>query len=575
MLIFASLRSFVLIALLTICCAGLCVQPVAAQELVSNSFPDLLSRAEAKTAAKEWTEAAALWEKVVEINPVEGRFWDRLGSARYSSKDYRKAIPAYEKSMELRAGFPSNAAYNIACCYALLGEKEQAIKWLERAFDMGFRFLENAQKDTDLQSLHDDPRFQKIVGLSDTSRMTRDEGWRFDLQLLAREVRRKGFGLYRPITKEEFELSVKRLNDMIPKLTDAQVGIELSKLMAKLGDGHTGILGSKERPEFTQTLPVQFYFFKEGLFIIAADPKYKELLGAQVLRFGERTVDEVMQALDPLMSRDNELWPKQVAPYRMRTLPLLNALSLIPDAQKVALTIRDVGGKERTVTLVTDTTEPNIWNTLPNPKAWVNFPQTLSAPVPLYLKNMGTKYWFEYLPESKVLYFQYNSVTNDKPESLSQFSERLFKFIGEHEVDKLVIDMRWNNGGNTFLSQPLLYSLIRNEKVNQRGHLFVIIGRRTYSAAQNTSSFFERHTNAIFVGEPTGSSPNFVGEETIFTLPYSKIMANVSDLYWQSSWPMDYRTWIAPQLYTPPTFEMFRANRDPAMEAILAYQPTH
>lgn len=566
------LRSLMLALIIAAGCVGLLAQSVAAQQSIAISFPELLSRAEAKTAAREWSEAAQLWEKIVEINPVEGRFWDRLATARYNVKDYRRAIPAYEKAVELRAGFPSNAVYNIACCYALLGEKEQALKWLERAFDMGFRFLEDSQKDTDLQSLHDDPRFQRIVGLADTSKMTRDEGWRFDLQLLAREVRRKGFGLYRPITKDEFDAGVKRLNDMIPKLTDMQVAVEMSKLMAKLGDGHTGILGSAARPEFIQTLPVQFYFFKEGLFVIAADPKYKELLGAQVLRFGERNVDEVMQALDPMMSRDNELWPKQTGPYRMRIPALLNALSLIPDAQKVALTIRDMAGKERNVTINADTSAPNIWNTLPNPQSWVNLPQTLPAPVPLYLKNMGTKYWFEYLPESKVLYFQYNSVTNDKPESLAQFSERLFKFIGEHEIEKLVIDMRWNNGGNTFLSQPLLYGLIRNEKLNQRGKLFVIIGRRTFSAAQNTASFFERHTNAIFVGEPTGSSPNFVGEETIFTLPYSKILANVSDLYWQSSWPMDYRTWIAPQLYTPPTFEMFRANRDPAMEAVMAYQ---
>ncbi|MEA2173175.1 MAG: hypothetical protein QOD00_767 [Blastocatellia bacterium] len=64
---------------------------------------------------------------------------------------------------------------------------------------------------------------------------------------------------------------------------------------------------------------------------------------------------------------------------------------------------------------------------------------------------------------------------------------------------------------------------------------------------------------------------NFVGEETVFTLPYSKILANVSDLYWQSSWPSDHRTWIAPQIYTPPSFEMYRQNRDPAMEAIMAY----
>jgi hypothetical protein len=50
-----------------------------------------------------------------------------------------------------------------------------------------------------------------------------------------------------------------------------------------------------------------------------------------------------------------------------------------------------------------------------------------------------------------------------------------------------------------------------------------------------------------------------------------KILANVSDLYRQSSWPMDYRTWTAPRIYTPPSFELYKANRDPAVEAILAY----
>jgi hypothetical protein len=59
--------------------------------------------------------------------------------------------------------------------------------------------------------------------------------------------------------------------------------------------------------------------------------------------------------------------------------------------------------------------------------------------------------------------------------------------------------------------------------------------------------------------------PNFVGETTPFQLPYSKLEVNVSDLYWQSSWPMDHRAWIAPELYTPPTFQAYRANRDPAM----------
>ena len=557
--------------LLAVCCL-LFALSAQAQQSDTQSFVDLLQLAEAKTAAKEWKDAAAAWQRVVESNPVNAGFWSQLGDASYESKDYRKAISAYEKALDLGAGFPSNVAYNIACCYALLGEKEQAMKWLEKSFDMGFRNLAHSQTDSDLKSLHDDPRFNKIVGLADVSKMSRDEGWRYDLALLAREVKRKGYvpGVARTLSKAEFDVLVNKLNNDIPRLTDAQILIELMKLMRKVGDGHTGILGRLDHAGSALSLPLQFYLFKEGLFIIAADPKHKDLLGAQVLRFGDRTVAEVMQALDPLTSRDNDFWPNQVGPYRMRSLPLLNGLGLIPESTKVALTLKEPGGKERAVTIEADTNFPNIWNDFP--KTWITFASTLNTPLPLYLKNTSAAYWFEYLPESKVVYFQYNVVRNQGAETLAKFTERLFKFINENEVEKLVIDMRWNNGGNTFLSQPLLYGLIRNEKINRRGKLFVIIGRRTFSAAQNTVTFLERHTNPVFVGEPTGSSPNFIGEETIFTLPYSKVLANVSDLYWQSAWPMDYRTWIAPQIYTPPTFAAFSANRDPAMEAILSYK---
>jgi hypothetical protein len=182
---------------------------------------------------------------------------------------------------------------------------------------------------------------------------------------------------------------------------------------------------------------------------------------------------------------------------------------------------------------------------------------------------MDKNYWFEYLSDRKTVYFQFNRVLDAEKESLAQFTDRLFRFIGEKDVERLVIDMRWNNGGNTFLSHPLLLALISNRKINQRGKLFVIIGRRSYSAAQNTVTYIERYTNATFVGEPTGSSPNFVGEEFPVTLPYSKIIANVSHLFWQSSVPLDQRIWLAPHIYTPPTFADFRVRRDSALEAIL------
>ena len=564
-----------LVIILAVCCGKLAAQAVSTQQNSPTvNFIELLRLAEAKTTAKEWSEAAALWEQIVQVNPVQVRFWKNLADTLYQSRNYRKAISAYEKMIELRGGFPARSAYNIACSYALLGEKGTALKWLEKSFDMGYRDLQDAQTDGDLQSLHNDPRFQRIVALVDTSRMSREEGWRYDLSLLAREVKRKGYAPFRKISREEFDASVKRLDDSIPKLTDIQIIIEMMKLIAKVGDGHTAIsLGPKTRPEFLQTLPIKFYLFKEGLYIIAVDPKFKELLGAQVLRLGNHTVDAVVTALDPLINRDaSDMWVKERAPYMMRSLPLLNGLGLTAEPGKVQLTIRDQDGKNREVTLASDMSAPNIWNVQPSPQGWINLPEIASSPEPLYVKNMGTNYWFEYLPESRVVYFQYNSVINDHQETLAKFSERLFQFINDHEVDKLVIDMRWNNGGNTFLNAPLLKGLISNGKVNQRGKLFIIIGRRVFSAAQNAVSAFGRYTDVVFVGEPTGSSPNFIGDEVFFTLPYSKLSANVSDVYWQESLATDYRTWIAPHVYIQPTFEAYRANRDPVLEAILAYR---
>lgn len=576
-------RPFRVTLVRAVCAMLFSVQMGPAQKSPTDSFAQILAQAEARTGDKEWAGAAVLWEKVVGMNPVNGRFWSQLAAARYHARDYQKAVEAYEKVIELRQDLPSNAAYKIASCYALLGEREQAVRWLQKAFAMGFRYLMAARTDADLQSLQDDLRFRNLVGHVDPGATSREDGWRYDLQFLAQEVRRRGYHPFRTqaldengpcpkLSKEEFDAAVDRLSASIPALTDTEIAIEMTRLLQKLGDGHTSLYGSRNRRELAQTLPVQFYLFEEGLFVIAAAPRYRDLLGAQILRFGDHTPAKVILGLDPTISRDNDIWIRQVAPYRMRNLPILHALGLIPDSQQVMLAVRDFKGQMREIRVIADTTESNIWNVLPNPSTWINLPQTLAGSAPLYLKNTGDSYWFEYLPSDRVVYFQYNKIINDPREPLAAFAERLVAFIDEHDVEKLVIDMRWNNGGDTFLNEPLLHALMRCRKISPPGRFFVIIGRRTFSAALNAACYFERHMNPVFVGEPTGGKPNSTGDETVFTLPFSGLSANVSDLYWQSSWPQDFRTWIAPKIYTPPTFEAFRTNRDPAMEAVLAFR---
>jgi hypothetical protein len=99
--------------------------------------------------------------------------------------------------------------------------------------------------------------------------------------------------------------------------------------------------------------------------------------------------------------------------------------------------------------------------------------------------------------------------------------------------------------------------------------LFVLIGRRTFSACQNFVNWLDRMAHPIFIGEPTGSKPNFIGETTNVVLPYSRVQGSISSrIHFDSFWG-DERQWIAPHIPIELSSEDYFANRDPVLEAVL------
>jgi tetratricopeptide (TPR) repeat protein len=545
--------------------------PLIAQSATPNKFQELLNRAEASSRLRQWSEASAYWSQVVEANPYVSSYWYRLGEARWSNRDWKGTIPALQKLIELGAnpGFPPvRAAYQIARCYGRMGEKQKALEWLERSFAMGLA-RQRVIKNEDFKLLRDDPRFKALFGEDDTSKMSRVEGWRYDLDLFVSEIKRMHPNPYRKISREAFDSYVGKLHNEIPKLNDEQVAVGFMKLATLVGDGHTVISPTFQTAYGRNEIPIKYYMFAEGFFVISAAIKYKDMVGTQLIRIGGHTMEEVLSALEPVGSRDNAMGLKNGAPYSIRSPQLLYGLGLIPDPEKMSITLRDAEGKERTLTV---TGEPRVPVNGVHLVDGVNLHGLTPGSLPLSMQPRGGNYWFEYMPQDKTVYFQFNQVLNENKESLAQFCDRLFKFINENEVEKLVIDLRNNNGGDGILNSALLDRLIQADKVNRPGKLFVIIGRKTFSAAGDLCVLLERHTRAIFVGEPTGSSLNAACEWNDVKLPYSKMSGSVAT---DANGTRDSRTWIAPRLYTPETFAAFRAKRDPAMEAILAYGSGH
>lgn len=82
------------------------LQTNSVKDSSTDSYLELIREAEAKTQAKEWKDAATLWERATQMNPTIGRNWIQLANSLYEAKQYRKAITAYEKWNELGASYP-------------------------------------------------------------------------------------------------------------------------------------------------------------------------------------------------------------------------------------------------------------------------------------------------------------------------------------------------------------------------------------------------------------------------------------------------------------------------------------
>ena len=398
--------------------------------------------------------------------------------------------------------------------------------------------------------------------------------WRQDLHFLATEMERRHRNLYHTISKPSFDNAVAELHGRIPTLARHQVIVEMARIVALVQDGHTNIAPTRDPKVGFTMLPIRLYFFKDGLFVRAAYRSRAELAGSRVVRIGTLTPDQAYARVREMVGRDNEMDARFFAPFLLAMPEVLHALGITstPDEADFVLE-RD--GRRKTVRfrplgpapMMPSDTDVSWW---PD-SSWIDM--RMGGAPPLWLReNPLNQYWLEWVSSERLIYVQYNKVANKDDESLGQFSLRLRALIDSAPVDRVVLDLRLNRGGDGTLNRPLLLSLIKAAKLEARGKLFVLIGRSTFSAAQFLVNELEQYTDAVFVGEPSGGKVNSYGDSRKISLPNSGLTVRVSTLWWQED-PRDRRQWRAPDIAAELTSADYRANVDPAMKAVLDYHP--
>jgi hypothetical protein len=375
-----------------------------------------------------------------------------------------------------------------------------------------------------------------------------------DVDLLARELPRLHKNLFFTLKAPEFKALVERFKESLPGLNDDEFRVGLSRLVASIGDAHTGF-----RPPIEHAFPLMLYWFKEGIFLTNTAKEHEGVLYQRLTAVNGHPIAEVVRSFGEILSHENDAQLKSSVPQFLASAEALHGLRLTEDAGKAVFSFEDDAGRKTDVAM---TSLP-----LRAAPAWAVDTRDASA-WPLYMRDRQKAYWFAALPESKAVYLKYNSCREMKDQPFAAFVKDVFAAVESGRSERLIVDLRNNGGGDSSVFEPFFRALANSSRINRKGGLFVVLGRQTFSSAVLNAIDLRKRTPAVFVGEPTGGKPNHFGEVKTLVLPKTKLEVSYSTKFFQQSFE------DTPSLMPDITVELsiadYRVRRDPVLAEILS-----
>jgi len=386
----------------------------------------------------------------------------------------------------------------------------------------------------------------------------RDSRWLNDITYLEKTLPQVHKNLYFRLPEEEFHRQLAELKAKVPAYSDAQIEIALSVILAGIGDSHTGLsIGSE------YSYPLELHWFAEGIYIMGTSREYQDLLDARIITLNGRKIKEAAQTLRPLLAGANESWFKTQVVYYLPLPAVLQYFGLSRPAEEDGGNSEEITLGEE-ITLEVELPDGRRREIQMKPVSYKDYvaAERPAGPVPLYRSRPNENYWYEYLPQEKIMYLNYSSCRQMREKPFEIFAKEFWDFAQSRDAEKLVLDIRDNRGGSSTILDPFIQE-IKNSRFNQEGKLYVIIGKDTYSSAILNAIRLKKETKAIFVGEATGGEPNHYGEVKRFTLPNSEIQVRYSTKYF--SWADGDGDTLMPDKVIPETFTAYRDGSDPVL----------
>ena len=407
---------------------------------------------------------------------------------------------------------------------------------------------------------------------------TRTDAWREDIDA----VRQRFLRYDRSFTasaRASAERRLDRLAATVEERTDQEIHVELSRIVALAGNAHTRLYFVRNRTE-VRRLPIRVWWFQNDLRIVRATVAHQDLLGCRVQRFGDISVTEALRRVRDIKA-GNDSWQRYMSAYYLSSPDVLAGARVIVDADRVRLTVACPNGS-REVTLSplplqrSTTSNEAWWDLAPaHPSVDPTFvPALAAARAPRYLQRSHENYWFEYLPDLRAIYLQYNRSEPSPNEPMADFVRRVTGAIADRQPQAVIIDVRFNTGGNLDTGTALVEAMSPPLRAVP---VFVITGRSTFSAGITHAAQWKAR-GATVIGEPVGDDLDTWSEGGNLTLPHSGLTvhyANAFHRYSTTEYP-DRRPYffeltvstLDPVERVEPTWDDYIAGRDVVFEAV-------
>lgn len=330
-----------------------------------------------------------------------------------------------------------------------------------------------------------------------------NEKWTEDINFLKEELIKNHINLFAYTTAESFNKKIEDLKKIIDQLDYEEIKVEIAKIVASIKDAHTFMVFPARK-----FLPLKFYYFDDGIYIIDTTKEYKNLLFKKILTIQEMPISDVLKNISEIVSFENEYLFKAQSMKYLQLAEVLYGLLIIDDIDTIKI------GFENSETYVKTTSSSNLLFT--------------NTKLPRYALNESRNLWFKIL-DTNELYIKYNSCRESNEDPLSLKLKEIINLIEEENINNITIDFRNNLGGNSTLFEPFIEYL----KIKNIENLNIIIGRETFSSALLNVYNLKLNTNAKIIGEPSGGKPNCYGEVLRFTLPNSKFIISYSTKYYK------------------------------------------